>query len=59
MNNKDFLKFNLVGAAVFLFGLIGFLTVMEFLSHHFWVGLAVLVPFAVYEIAKECGRKGR
>lgn len=59
MSNKDFLRFNLVGAAVFLFGLIAFLTVMDFLSRHFLVGLFVLVPFSVYEIVKEYGRKGR
>lgn len=59
MNNKDFLRFNLIGAAVFLFGLIAFLTVMDFLSRHFWVGLFALVPFAVYQFVKEYGRKGR
>lgn len=59
MSNKDFLVFHVVGAAVFLFGLIAFLTVMEFLSRHFWAGLFVLAPFAVYQFVKEYGRKER
>lgn len=59
MSNKDFFVFHIVGAAVFLFGLISFLTVMELLSRHFWVGLAVVVPFVVYEVVSEHGRKER
>lgn len=59
MSNKDFLVFHVVGAAVFLFGLIAFLTVMDFLSRHFWVGLFVIVPFFVYELVSEYRRKER